>query len=191
MRSISPQGFQRNDDGILIFLHPDQWTDEIPLPPQSAVVHLGEQHESPFYPQWEFRLEPDKTIELLIGYFVEPCTLDQAIPWHRDEMVKRGWSEIPERGFAMDSKASLFFQKLNVKVSASINLQWWEELQETTAMIRYTVEHPWQKPQLELELESDTVEETAMISEEDARQFQELLAKLAELVESEEPTLAE
>lgn len=144
MRPVSPQAYQRVDDGVIIFLHVDQWIEEVPLPAASSIVRLGEQHESTFYPQWEFRILPDKTIETIVGYFSEPISLADAIEWHRGEMLKRGWIECPERGFLLLDKALLCFEKQHEDSTASISLQWWESLRETTAMIRRTTQNGWQ-----------------------------------------------
>jgi len=185
MRSKSPQAFQRIEDGIVIFLHPDEWDQEIALPPESTVVHLGEQHENPFLPQWEFRVLEDKTIETLVGYFVEPIPFEKAIEWHRTAMRQRRWRECPERGYQFPTKALFCFQKDDAQSTLTINLQWWEALHQTTAMLRRTTTHAWEKSTLELdELSDEQDQDDVALSIEDAQKFQDAVSALAKLAES-------
>ncbi len=102
-------------------------------------------------------------------------------------MLECGWSERAERGYLLSEKALLCFEKRDPNATASISLQWWEALQETTAMLRRTTEYGWQKPQLDLDLLPDEQEQdNVALSAKDAQKFQDAINVLAKLADSTE-----
>ena len=143
IRAPSPRPIKRRRDELLIFLHPDEWASDVPLPEGSTIVHLGENHEIPFHPQWHFFLQPDQTVELLVGYFILPLSFEDAIVWNQTELAKQSWIRGPKEGYYMPPKALLRFQHPETCARVEISLLWWDHRQETTAMIRRVVEHPW------------------------------------------------
>jgi hypothetical protein len=142
-RPPSPRPIKRGGNDLLIFLHPDEWATDVPLPVGSSIVRLGEKGEIPFYPQWHFFLWPDKTAELLVGWFVVPLGFEETIAWYRTQLTELGWTNGPTEGYVMPEKALLRFQHPKTRVRVEASIQWWQHKEETTAMIRRIVEHPW------------------------------------------------
>jgi len=135
--------FQRWNDGIQIQLRFDDWPADVPLPAGSTVVGIGENHHVLVHPYCLFILEPDKTVEFLYGWFVIPPSLDEAIAWYQAEMAKRGWVERSDKSYRMPLSAAVHFRHPETDARIVIGLQTWTHRNETTAMIRRVVEHPW------------------------------------------------
>lgn len=150
-RLFSPRAFKRDKNRLLIFLPPDQWADDVPLPPESRISYFGEYHEIPFLPMWEFVLEEDKTREILVGDFIVPMAFESAILWFQEKMNERGWEAGPQEGYRMEERALLRFQHPDTHAQVEINVQWWPYRHQCTAMIRREVIHPYEKIEIDVE----------------------------------------
>jgi len=132
--------FQRMHNGVLIYLQLDEWPADVPLPRGSTLVETG---EGPFHPYWDLVLEPDRTVEVVVGWFIVPPSLDDAIVWYREEMVKRDWVELAEKGYRMPMSAAVHFQHPVTKVRVVVGLRVRPHSKQTDVMIRRVVEHAW------------------------------------------------
>ncbi|MGB4801820.1 MAG: hypothetical protein WBV59_04115, partial [Anaerolineae bacterium] len=65
------------------------------------------------------------------------------IAWYRTKLVELGWTNGSKDGYVMSEKALLRFQHPETHVQLEASIQWWQYKEETTAMIRRIVEHPW------------------------------------------------
>ena len=83
--------FLRNHDGLQITLRLEDWPGDMPLPDDTAIVGIGENHELLVLPYWKFILEPTRTIEKFSGWFRFPLKLAEARQWYLAELSKRGW----------------------------------------------------------------------------------------------------
>ncbi|MBI4672646.1 MAG: hypothetical protein HY741_13385 [Chloroflexi bacterium] len=152
MRPPSPRAVKRRGDELLIFLHPDEWANDVPLPEGSVIVEMGENDEIPFFPQWHFALRPKKTIEVLVGWFKIPLGFEKAVSWYEAELESLGWVQDLARGYSRRNAAhkpeavGLRFQHPQTGVRVEISVQLGSERRGTTAMIRRIVEHPWSPP---------------------------------------------
>jgi hypothetical protein len=144
--------FLRRHNGLLIYLRRDDWPADIPLPTGTRWAETG---AGPFDPYWRIVVEPNRTIEAVVGWFVLPLSLDDTVAWFKTEMATRGWVDGAKAGYRMTNQALLRFQHPSTgsgqapatRVQVGIDIQWWPSKQETTAMISRVVEHPWQEPQ--------------------------------------------
>lgn len=132
--------FQRMHDGVLIYLSLDEWPSDVPLPGGRALVETG---EGPFCPYWYLVLKPQKTVEAVVGWFKVPFSLDETVRWYQTEMMKSGWRQDSTRGHKEAESAGLNFEHPATGARLEISLRRWTHKQETTAMIRRVVEHPW------------------------------------------------
>ena len=132
--------FRRRQNGLLIWLRLEEWPKDIPLAPGTRVAETG---EGPFDPYWRIVLEPDKTIEVVVGWFVVPLGFEETIAWYRTKLVELGWTNGSKDGYVMSEKALLRFQHPETHVQLEASIQWWQYKEETTAMIRRIVVHPW------------------------------------------------
>ncbi len=135
--------FRRRHNGVLIWLRLEEWPVDIPLPPGTRVVETG---DGPFDPYWRFVLEPDRTIEAVVGWFILPLSLEGAIEWYQAEMIKRGWEELAEGSYRMPRAAAVRFQQPGSNVCITVGLSPGPDTEQTDAMIRRIVEHPWSPP---------------------------------------------
>jgi len=133
--------FRRRHNGILIYLRLDEWPLDVPLPAGTRVVETG---DGPFDPYWRFVLEPDRTIEAVVGWFIIPPPLDEAVAWYETEMAKRRWVRLAEEGHRLPKSAAILFRHPATNARVVVDLQTWTHRNETRAMIRRVVEHPWQ-----------------------------------------------
>lgn len=138
--------FERLQDGIQVRLRLEDWPTDVPLPPESAIARVGENHEIPLHPYWRIVLEPERTIEAIAGQFIFPLSLDAAIAWYQSEMAKCGWIELTEKGYRMPASAALHFEHPASKVRVVVGLRNWPERKASDAFIRRIVEHPWSPP---------------------------------------------
>ncbi len=136
--------FRRFWDGILIWLRFEEWPSDVPLPAGTRVAKTG---DGPFEPYWRFVLEPDKTIEAVVGWFILPLSLEGAIEWYQAEMTKRGWEELTEHAYRQPQSAAVRFQHPGSNVRVTVGMWLGPDAKHTDAMIRRIVEHPWSPPQ--------------------------------------------
>ena len=146
MRPPSPRAVKRRGEELLIFLHPDEWATDVPLPEGSAIVEMGENDEIPFFPQWHFALRPNKTSEVLVGWFKVPLGFEKAVSWYEAEMESLGWVQDLARGYRKPEAVGLRFQHPQTGVRVEMSMQRGSGRRGTTAMIRRIVEHPWSPP---------------------------------------------
>ena len=99
--------FRRRQNGLLIWLRLEEWPKDIPLAPGTRVAETG---EGPFDPYWRIVLEPDKTIEVVVGWFVVPLGFEETIAWYRTKLAELGWTNGSKDGYVMSEKALLRFQ---------------------------------------------------------------------------------
>ena len=138
--------FERLHDGIQVRLRLEDWPTDVPLPAESAIARVGENHEIPLHPYWRIVLEPERTVEAIAGQFIFPLSLDAAIAWYQSEMAKCGWIELTEKGYRMPASAALHFEHPASNVRVVVGLRDWLERKVSDAFIRRIVEHPWSPP---------------------------------------------
>jgi len=149
--------FRRRHNGLLIYLRLDEWPVDIPLPAGTRVVETG---DGQFDPYWRFVLEPDRTVEVVVGWFIIPPSLGDAIVWYREEMVKRDWVELAEKGYRMPMSAAVHFQHPVTKVRVVVGLRVRPHSKQTDVMIRRVVEQAW--PPAEGESAGEPVDSTGL-----------------------------
>ena len=131
--------FQRTHNGVLIYLQLDDWPADMPLP---GGVTLGETGEGPFYPYWDLILKSDQTIQVVVGWFIIPLTLNEAITWYQTEMAKQGWAHLAEKSSRLSESAVLRFEQPTTSVRAVVDLHV-RPHNQTDAFIRRVIKHPW------------------------------------------------
>ncbi len=166
--------FQRLHDGIQFRLRLEDWPTDVPLPAESTIVRVGADHEIPLHPYWQIVLEPERTIEAVVGRFIIPLSLDEAIIWYQTEMAKRGWAQPTDKSSRLTESAVLRFdrghpsapsagqalgEQPTTNVRAVVDLRIRPQTQQTDVMIRRVVVHPWQEPQPVVMEEAVTQEE--------------------------------
>jgi len=152
MRSLSPRAMRRREPNeIEITLHADEWTPDVPLPPESRIAYMGEYHEHPFHPSWRFVLEEKQTREILVGYYVVPMAFDATISWFQSQMNDLGWESGPKEGYKLDDQALLRFQHPDTHAQVEISIQWWPYRHQSTAMIRREQVHPYEKIEIDVD----------------------------------------
>ncbi len=138
--------FNRHTDGITIFLRLDEWPADVPLPPQTDVLRVGENHELPLYPQWRFVLEPEWTVEVLTGLFVIPLSPEDTLSWYETELKKLGWVIDSEKRFVEPTWASLRFEHPETQVHVSLSLRYSQARNDTAVTIWRVLKHPFTPP---------------------------------------------
>ncbi len=141
--------FNREHDGITIFLRPEEWPADVPLPPQSDIRRVGENHEIPLYPQWRFVLEADNTVEVVTGLFRMPLTVGEIVAWYETELGKQGWLVNPEKRFVEPTWASLTFEHPATKVHVSFSMRGLKNQKDTSVTIWRVLKHPYAPPAAE------------------------------------------
>ncbi|MBI4675313.1 MAG: hypothetical protein HY741_27025 [Chloroflexi bacterium] len=139
--------FRRLHDGIQFRLRLEDWPTDVPLPADSAIVRVGADHEIPLHPYWQIVLEPERTIEAVVGRFIIPLSLDEAIIWYQTEMAQRGWAQPTDKSSRLTESAVLRFEQPTTNVRAVVGLLAIPDTQQTDAFVRRVVVHPWQEPQ--------------------------------------------
>lgn len=157
MRPIAPRAFGRFQNRVTVYLHADQWTNDIPLPPSTRIEYVGEHREIPIYSNVTFVLEPDQTREILSGYFVVPLTLEDALEWFQQQLNQLGWERDGEQGFRKENRALIAFRHPSTSNQLEISLQWWAHRNQCTARIRYEVRYLYKEINRE-KLIQDSVE---------------------------------
>ena len=135
--------FQRTRDGLDIPLRVDEWPADVPLPPGSSIVGVGENHELLIHPRLRYVLEPECPVEVVTGWFQASLSFEETLAWFRAELGKLGWVEESGRGYFNPPRAGLRFQHPETQVHVSITVQWWPSLNHTTAMIWRVIKRPW------------------------------------------------
>jgi hypothetical protein len=161
---VNSREFRRRYNGLLIYLHLEEWPSDIPLPTGTRVVETG---DGPFDPYWRFVFEPDRTVEVVVGWFILPLPLPEAMAWYRTEMARGGWRQVSGKGYCLPESALVCFQRSEANVQVGVDLRQRPERAETNTMIRRVVVHPWQAPQTTVETA------TAQEPEEPIRQDEE------------------
>lgn len=145
--------FERLHDGIQFRLRLEDWPTDVPLPAESAIAMVGENHEIPLHPYWRIVLEPERTVEAVVGQFIIPLSLDEAIIWYQTEMAKRGWVQPTDKSSRLPESAVLRFEQPTTNICAVVGLRNWAERKATDAFIRRVAEHLWpETPPVEVEL---------------------------------------
>lgn len=139
--AVHPHSFRRRHDGVLIYLRLDEWPADVPQPKESVVVETG---DGPFSPYWRLILESTRTVEVVVGWFKTPRSLANSVTWYQDELNRLGWLQDSTKGHDEPESVGLDFAHPETGARLEISLRWWPHKQETTAMIRRVIEHPWQ-----------------------------------------------
>lgn len=149
MRPISPRPFRREDNRLTIYLWADQWTSDVPLPPESRMEYVGENREIPIYPKMIFVLEPETTRQVIVGYYVIPMPFAESIEWFQRELNQIGWESDSESGYRKQERALLHFQHPDSHAKVQINLKWWPHRIQCTALIQREVVDIYEKINLD------------------------------------------
>jgi|GEM_PF-5180295 len=134
-----PRPFFRSQNSLRLYLNLEEWPADVPLPPQTAIVGIGENHQTLILPYWEFILESKRTVEIFGGWFRFPIQLAEARHWYLAELSKHGWVVESESGLSPEVKFYFDFVHPAKKLKLDLSLQWYETLNQTYALItRYT-----------------------------------------------------
>jgi hypothetical protein len=132
----------RGKNKLQFWLNMEDWPKDIPLPDETILATTG---EGPFRPYQVVYLEPDKTVETVIGWFIVPLSPERTFKWYQNEMVKRGYVE-QERGDTLPTWALLRYCQPETNVRVRISIQCNPHLNQTRVMIQRSVIHPWSPP---------------------------------------------
>ena len=114
----------RNDDGVSLRLEFEDWASDVPLPPNTALIGFGKNHELIVYPEWRFTFRSDATYDALSGMFKVTLSLEETVSWFRRIMRDHGWIEAPEKSFVEPAWASLKFQHPLASIRVNMSLRW-------------------------------------------------------------------
>jgi len=142
----SLQPFARHGNEIRIYLTLEQWPPDVPLPPNTALVGIGENHETLAKPSWDITLEPARTVEVVGGWFRSPMNLAETREWYVNALMQQGWILQAEPDLGDKIKIYLDFVRPAKNLHLWLSLQWWETLNETTALISRSAIHPYAAP---------------------------------------------
>ena len=132
--------FQRTHDGIMAHLGVDEWPADVPLPAEAAVVETG---DGPFWPYWRLVLEPNRTVEVVVGWFKTSLPVEEAAEWFVNEIANLGWQSDLTGYQQTAGWHELSFGHPVSGVRVEISLHDWPYKQETTVLIRHIAVHPW------------------------------------------------
>jgi len=150
--------FLRYDNKIQLKLRMEDWPTDVPLPPNTEMTGIGENHEIKIPPHWNLILKPDCTVEYFGGWFRFDLKIEEAYQWFLTELPKRGWTaQEPKPELNPDVHRHFDFDYPKHNARLEIGLQWWESLNETTALITRITTHPWQP--IVIDLGDDDVSE--------------------------------
>ena len=130
---------RRDRDGVMIFLRMEDWPEDVPLPDGSEVMKTG---DGAAWPNWNIIFEPDKTIEMVFGWFKVKRPLEEVFSWYATAMESRGWLE-EKRHEIYPRWAYLLYRHPETEVKVEIDLRYNSHLGETRPMIRRATIHPW------------------------------------------------
>ena len=146
MINLIPRPFFRSQNEIRFNIRLEEWTADVPLPPQTAIVGIGENNQTLVPPYWEFILDPTRTIEKFGGWFRFPLTLDEGCEWYLRELSRFGWIQ-DEKEFREGVRASFHFEQPKTNLRLRLSLQWFESHNETWALVtRYAI-HAYSPPE--------------------------------------------
>jgi hypothetical protein len=141
-----PRQFFRHQNNLRLYLDLKEWPVDVPLPPQTAIVGIGENNQTLIHPYWEFELAPTRTVETFGGWFRFPLKLAEGREWYLRELSALGWVE-DEEEFRDTVKVSLHFEQPKTNLRLRLSLQWYESHNETWALVtRYAI-HPYALPE--------------------------------------------
>jgi hypothetical protein len=138
--TASLRPFRRTSDGILIHLRLEEWPADVPLPKGAKVVETG---GGPFMPYWLLVFKAEQTIEVIVGWYRFPCSLDEAVAWYPPEMEKLGWTQDTAKGHNLEESAALNFQHSQTGARVEISIVQPKGLDDSRVMIRRVLEHPY------------------------------------------------
>ena len=154
----SLRSFRRTHNGIMVHLRLDEWAADVPLPKDAVVFETG---DGPFYPYWRLVLEPDETVEVLVGWFKIPCSLDQTIAWYQAELGKSGWVNI--KSFKEGETAGINFQRPGTNLRVDISVLNRKDHSDSSVMIRRVVKRPWTPVEEQLPAEAEALPHEAEV----------------------------
>ena len=135
--------FSRRRDDIMFSLKMEEWPKDVPLPEKCEQATIG---DGPLPPSWTIYLLPDKTVEMVLGWFKVKRPLEEVFAWYQMEMEKRGWTE-EEQYSTFPNWAKLLYRHPETNVKVEVSLRWYSYLEETRPMIRRATIHPWAPPE--------------------------------------------
>lgn len=130
----------RNDDGVSLRFEFEDWASDVPLPPNTAPVGFGENHELIVYPEWRFTFRPEATYDALSGMFKAPLPLGETVSWFRRTMRDHDWIEAAEKSFVESTWASLKFRHPLAPIRVNISLRWRGEPSSDTEITIWRVQ---------------------------------------------------
>ncbi|MEK7808800.1 MAG: hypothetical protein AAB571_06990 [Chloroflexota bacterium] len=138
VESIRP--FFRTHDGLKIVLQLEDWPAELPLPPNTSIVGMGEDHKELVHPYWRFVFESEKTIQVVGGWFKFALPLPDTIDWYKKQLSSLGW-HLSEESNHRDDWTVLLFVCPEKNARLRLSLQRWENLNETRLLVARITEH--------------------------------------------------
>jgi|SRR3990172_438383 len=138
--------FVRTYDGVQLRLRLEDWPTDVPLPPDTAIVGIGEDHQELVPPYRRFVLKPDETIEVFGGWFRTPRPFEETVNWYKTELVKCGWAQEKETRFDPKQGVELIYCHPETTARLRLSLKWWEALNDTTTIIERVLKHPYTPP---------------------------------------------
>jgi len=160
---------RRDHNGLMIFLCREDWPEDVPLPDGTAQMVTG---AGPFPLSWKIVLDPDKTVEVIAGWFIVPhLSVEDTFDWYQTEMNRLGWIEV-QRASSPPGWAMLRYRHPETRSDAEthvvIDIRRNRYLNRTQPMIRRVTIHPWspaEEETSEMEAEQGTVMALAHIPE--------------------------
>ena len=157
---------QRDHNGLMIFLRMEDWPEDVPLPDGTTQMVTG---AGPFPPYWRIFLEPDKTVEMIVGWFIVPhLSVEDTLSWYQAEMEKLGWVEV-KRTDTLPSWAMLRYgcSETDLDTETYVVISIWRNryLNRTQPMIRRVTVHPWspgEEETSEVEVEQEMAGDESM-----------------------------
>ena len=162
-----PRPLRRDHDGILFYLHMEDWPEDVPLPEGTEPLEIG---DGAYWPYWNIILESDRTVELIFGWFIVSLSMEETFKWYQTEMERCGWIEI-ERTDGLPSCATLRYRRPETGQDAEtyviISIRRNRYLNRTQPMIRRVTIHPWspaEEETSEMEAEQGAIGDESMVA---------------------------
>jgi len=137
---IRPHPFRRLSNKLLIYLDFADWPADLPLLSGTQPWHCGDGQNLPY---WSFILEPERTIEQIIGIFGVPGPVTEALAWYQTELPLLGW-EIEKLTINLETNSWLKYRLAeNEAIKLRLNLRDVPGLQLTWLIIQRIVIEPY------------------------------------------------
>lgn len=152
--------FSRKRDRITIFLQMEDWPEDVPLPEGVGIMETG---DGPLPPSWTIYFKPDKTVELVAGWFRMKRRLEEVFAWYTNAMKSQGWLE-ETRHETYPRSAYLLYRHPETDVKVEISFYFNPHLDETRPFIRRATITPYTPPETEAGSEAESETATSRVT---------------------------